>query len=705
MKALEGRNNVKVYNLSAGKSLPDWLTNRKKRQLSKRDVDIRRRIELLQDFSMPDISNCIRCTPDGRCVIATGTYKPRVRCYEVAALSLKFERGLDSEVVQFDILSDDYSKLVFLQDDRYVEFHYKGGRWFRTRIPKFGRDLAYHYPSCDLYICASGSEIYRVNLNQGRFLNSLQTDAPGINKCEFNRVHYMFACGTEDGRIEAWDPRSRHRIGILDCAMHMSTDNIQSQSYTSAKKYGITALAFNDALTLGVGTQTGQVLLYDIRSDKPMLVKDHYDGFPITDLEFHSSSRMVLSMSPKVVKIWDKENGSPHTSIESTVDFNDLCVVPNSGMIFLATEDTKMQSYFLPSLGPAPKWCAHLDALIEELEEEDIPTQYDDYKFVTAEELKQLGLEDLIGSNVLRAVMHGYYMDARLYSKAKLIANPFNYDEFMKRKLRQKILEQNQRGIKKKNLPSVNTELYERLLEDKNEGIKKRRVENAQSLLEDDRFGDLFANADFQIDKESETFRLVNPTLNRMSKLKQKQKQLEEAEELEDLRARDGLGSPESSDSDSIFSESEDESEMQNINTENEQNDKLKKKKEDIKSKNKSSKMGTKQSDGDKMEDDTKEQDRSDKLNFTAADSLSDLKAKKKKLSKMSLADRLNMEDHSADSVKHHTFGSREMSYVVKERRNADRYKQQKEEHFRERKQLQRSASKLKGKFRINAPM
>lgn len=60
---------------------------------------------------MPDVSGCVRVSPDGRYILATGTYKPRVKCYEVAALSLKFERCFDSEVVQFDILSDDYSKV------------------------------------------------------------------------------------------------------------------------------------------------------------------------------------------------------------------------------------------------------------------------------------------------------------------------------------------------------------------------------------------------------------------------------------------------------------------------------------------------------------------------------------------------------------------------------------------------------------------
>ncbi len=40
-----------------------------------------------------------------------GVYKPRVRCYDVHQLSMKFERCVDAEVVNFKMLSDDYSKV------------------------------------------------------------------------------------------------------------------------------------------------------------------------------------------------------------------------------------------------------------------------------------------------------------------------------------------------------------------------------------------------------------------------------------------------------------------------------------------------------------------------------------------------------------------------------------------------------------------
>jgi len=37
------------------------------------------------------------------------------------------------------------------------------------------------------------------------------------------------------------------------------------------------------------------------------------------------------------------------------------------------------------------------------------------------------GLSNLIGSSLLRAYMHGYFVDMRLYHKAKAAANPFAY--------------------------------------------------------------------------------------------------------------------------------------------------------------------------------------------------------------------------------------------------------------------------------------
>ena len=72
----------------------------------------------------------------------------------------------------------------------------------------------------------------------------------------------------------------------------------------------ITALNSQGGLTLGVGTATGQVLLYDIRSNSPFLIKDHMYGLPIRNIEFHKTMDLVYSMDSSIVKIWEKQTVS-----------------------------------------------------------------------------------------------------------------------------------------------------------------------------------------------------------------------------------------------------------------------------------------------------------------------------------------------------------------------------------------------------------
>ena len=53
-----------------------------------------------------------------------------------------------------------------------------------------------------------------------------------------------------------------------------------------------------------------QVLLYDLRSTKPLLVKDHQYGLPINSIAFQDKLDVVLSSDSKILKIWDRETVS-----------------------------------------------------------------------------------------------------------------------------------------------------------------------------------------------------------------------------------------------------------------------------------------------------------------------------------------------------------------------------------------------------------
>ncbi len=101
--AVTETNGVKVYNLSVGKSLPQYLSESKRKELRKTDEGYRRRIQLLQDFGFDTAAQRVKFARDGIHLAATGTYPPSIKLFDVRELSMKVERRLDAEVVQFQV--------------------------------------------------------------------------------------------------------------------------------------------------------------------------------------------------------------------------------------------------------------------------------------------------------------------------------------------------------------------------------------------------------------------------------------------------------------------------------------------------------------------------------------------------------------------------------------------------------------------------
>ncbi|XP_058057878.1 nucleolar protein 10 [Anopheles bellator] len=510
-------NNVKIYNLSGGKSIPEWLVDRKRKQGSKKkQASSDRRIELIQDFDMPGVATAIAITPDGQYVLATGTYKPRVKCFEVSNLSLKFERCFDSEVEKFEILSDDYSKMAFLHADRYVEIHAAPGRHYRLRIPRFGRDIVYHKPTCDLLLVGTSADIYRLNLERGQFLLPYTTAASAIDSVTVNREHQMICVGTQEGTIEAWDYRDKACCGTLDVARNLPP---------SKEVPSITALEFKNGLTIAAGTSTGHVLLYDIRGRSPIAVKDHLNQLPIKKIRFQGEQKSVYSLDAAMLKIWDESTLKQKACVESSSNFNDFAHFPGSGLFLFAEEDTKMLPYYVPSEGPAPRWCSFLDNLVEDIESETVHNLYDDYKFVTKQELADLKLDHLEGTSMLRAYMHGFFIDIRLYKQAKSVSDTFAFDGFRKEKIRKQIEAARPARIQLKSaLPEVNRDLAQQLMEEEHMRNAKRSA-IAKGLLRDDRFKGMFQNPDFEVDKEANEYRILSAVLQRSERDKARRKE------------------------------------------------------------------------------------------------------------------------------------------------------------------------------------
>jgi ribosome biogenesis protein ENP2 len=127
--------------------------------------------------------------------------------------------------------------------------------------------------------------------------------------------------------------------------------------------------------------------------------------------------------------------------------------------------------------------------------------------------------------------MHGYFMDIRLFRKAKQLAEPFNYEEYKKNKIKESIDKERINRVKVRKLPRVNAELARKVIEDTKLGKAKKTNTN---IMDDDRFTALFADPNYQIDKESEEFRLLNPVVQKMNEKKTKFVQVSDGEDDDD---------------------------------------------------------------------------------------------------------------------------------------------------------------------------
>jgi len=188
-------------------------------------------------------------------------------------------------------------------------------------------------------------------------------------------------------------------------------------------------------MQVAIGTERGKVLLYDMRYPVPVYTLTHHYRMPINAIKFHSASKKIITADKKIIKIYNHEDGSLFTNIEPKAQVNDIELCGDSGVLFVPLEQEKIGTYFIPEMGHAPKWCAFLENLTEEMEESNSTTLYDDFKFVTAADLDKLNASHLIGTPVLKAYMHGYFMELRAYQKLISVADPFAFEKYQKEQI------------------------------------------------------------------------------------------------------------------------------------------------------------------------------------------------------------------------------------------------------------------------------
>uniref|UniRef100_A0A1I8JIR7 NUC153 domain-containing protein n=1 Tax=Macrostomum lignano TaxID=282301 RepID=A0A1I8JIR7_9PLAT len=450
-------------------SLPDWLSDRKKRQLRKADPSLRQSIQLVQDLAMPNLCNYLALSPDQQYLFLLGVYKPRMNCYELANLSLKFERCIDSPAHKLVSISEDYSKLALLEAERWLELHSQQGHHYKLRVPAEGRDLAWCSWTGELIVATAGQQLHRLNLELGRFMQPWTTEAAVENyRCAECPQNGLLFVGTDDAKVQAWDRGPRPPWPL----------------WTSGPR---------DHVTLGVGMATGHALIYDIRERRPCVVKDHRYGVAVHSIAFHGDK--VISSDSKCVKLWHQADGSPYTAVEPGVNINHMLHFPNSDC----------SCWLRPE--------------VEEQERTET-VLYDNYKFLTREQLTSLGLSSLIGTEYLRAFMHGFFIDSRLYERAKLALSGTGADTAA---LRRERLREATDGLAAGRIRR--TEAAAGAAAAAGDADAARVNRSLVGVVTDARFGDMFRREEFAVDAESEEFGRLDQ-LRRAAAKKEKRRKM-----------------------------------------------------------------------------------------------------------------------------------------------------------------------------------
>lgn len=409
-----------------------------------------------------------------------------------------------------------------------------------------GRDMTYDWWTCDLLLGASSNELYRLNLDRGQFMAPLETGATAVNCVRVSPLHGLYGLACDNSMVEFWDRRDRNRLGAM--AIERSVDWVASNAHAEGEGLEVTALHFlPDGLHWAAGTSDGRVLLFDLRMQNRSLdVHDHYNGYAIKKIDYHQATGCLVSADKRGIKFWSTQGSVSlqqqqqqqklFTAIDSDMEVHDFCLQAGTGLVLVANEGSPVSAYFIPRLGPAPRWCSFLENLTEEMEEGAASGAtsaiYDNFKFVTRAELAQLGLDHLVGSNLLRPYMHGYFIDVRLWEKARAIANPFAYEEYMARRKAEKLEKERQSRIRAADplrSAKVNRKLAVKLAVDSRIGEddgyenkeasedvvetkkQKRQKEMATTILKDDRFASLFNDPDFEIDEASKEYQHLHP--------------------------------------------------------------------------------------------------------------------------------------------------------------------------------------------------
>mmetsp|Transcript_19112 Transcript_19112/g.38996 ORF Transcript_19112/g.38996 Transcript_19112/m.38996 type:complete len:388 (-) Transcript_19112:4102-5265(-) len=304
---------------------------------------------LIPEFYFPNVIQKTKETKDSNFLVASGLYPPQIKCFDLDKLSLKFLRHLDYEILDFQILSSDWKKIVLLRNDRYIEFHSKSGCHYQLKLPSFCQDLTLDPESSILYIPSVTSEIFRLDLSEGKFLSPIKDNSSCFLSCSgISPVSSLLAFGDSLGVTRFWDPR----------VLKKPIGKTSGGYFTQKIKNAVSTIRFDEnfSYTCYIGHKLGQTLIYDLRSFIPIISKSTEACLPVNSIRPNFPGNKILTSDSRSINLWNRKTGKTQKIIQAKSDINHVCNIKDSGFIFISTEAPFIETKFIENLGKAPNW-------------------------------------------------------------------------------------------------------------------------------------------------------------------------------------------------------------------------------------------------------------------------------------------------------------------------------------------------------------
>lgn len=158
------------------------------------------------------------------------------------------------------------------------------------------------------------------------------------------------------------------------------------------------------------------------------------------------------------------------------------------------------------------------------MEEQQKNNIYEEFRFLSKEDLEKVNGGHLIGTKFVKSYMQGFVIKAKFYEKLKAEAQPFDLEEYKQKKLEEKLEKELKDKIYVKGTHRVKGFGIKANLNKKFVDLMKNRMSKKdntkedkefESFMNDDRFGALKNDKRFEVDLENEEFLLRNPSMRK----------------------------------------------------------------------------------------------------------------------------------------------------------------------------------------------